>query len=355
MDIREKLKRLMETAGPSGHEHAVAALMRDSFAEYTKEINCDALGSLTAWVRGKGKGKRPRVMLAAHMDEIALMVSKVEKGGFLRVTAMGGVDARTLLAQEVEVHTEQGVLRGVVGTKPPHLTRAEERKKTIPLESLFIDLAMPERQVRERVQVGDCVTIHRRAMDLQNGWIAGKSLDNRASLAALLVVLEELSKLHVQADVLLTATVQEELGLRGAGPAAFSLQPDLAIAVDVTFGKLPGQAPDQSLAVGGGPAIAFGPNIHRQIYTQLLDTARQWRIPFQIELTQGATGTDAWAMQVVREGIPTGLVSIPLRYMHTSVETVDVSDIVMTGKLLAYFIASLNQEFVEGLRCYLKN
>jgi putative aminopeptidase FrvX len=355
MDVKGMLFELMETAGPPGHEQRVAHKLKNLFLRYTDEVYTDAMGSLIARIKGEGEGERPRILIAAHMDEIALLVTKIEAGGFLRVTNLGGVDARTLLAQEVIVHTKKGDLRGIVGSKPPHLTQAEERKKSIPLENLFIDLALPEDEVRATVEIGDCVTVYRRPMELQNGFIAGKSLDNRASLAALFVCLQEMRRLRVHADVYMVATVQEELGLRGAGTAAFRLNPDLAVAVDVTFGKLPGQAPDQSMELGGGPAICFGPNIHRNIHRRFLDLARANRIPHQIELTQASTGTDAWAMQVTRQGIPTGLVSIPLRYMHTSVETVLFTDMEATGQLLAHFVASVDRSFVEGLRCYLKN
>ncbi|GIM48182.1 hypothetical protein DNHGIG_37310 [Collibacillus ludicampi] len=355
MDAKGILLELLELAGPSGHEQRVARKIRDVLSCFTDDIRVDPLGSLIACVQGEGANDRPRIMIAAHMDEIGLIVTKIEEGGYLRVANLGGVDARTIVAQEVTVHTKKGDLRGIVGSKPPHLTSAEERKKAIPLESLYVDLAMPEHQVREYVELGDCVTVYRRPMELQNGYIAGKSLDNRASVAALFVCLQEMKRLRVQADVYMVTTVQEELGLRGAGTAAFGIHPDLAIAVDVTFGKLPGQAPDQSMILGEGPAICFGPNIHRNIHRRFLDVAEDLRIPHQIELTQASTGTDAWAIQVTQGGIPSGLVSIPLRYMHTSVETVNFADIEMTGKLLAHFVASIDRSFVEGLRCYLKN
>ncbi|QQE81271.1 M20/M25/M40 family metallo-hydrolase [Alicyclobacillus sp. SO9] len=321
------------------------------FRRYTNNVSKDAMGNLTAVVTGTGEGPRPRIMLAAHMDEIALVVSKIDKGGFLRVVQTGGFDPRTLVGQEVVVHGRM-TLHGIIGSKPPHLTSPEERKKAAPLEDLYIDTAMPEDRVRDQVRVGDRITVYREPMDLLNHRISGKSLDNRTSVAILLECLRQLKQMRHTADVYAVATVQEEVHMRGAQTAAYAINPDIGIAVDVTFADMPGQDADESFKIGQGPAITMGPNIHKKVFQRLTETAKEHGIRYQIELSQGPTGTDANKIQITRDGVATGLLGIPIRYMHTSVETGSYEDIVESSRLLAHYIASVDSEYVEGLSCY---
>lgn len=354
-NIRETMKQLISDWGISGYEHGIAERLKHVLKPYTTDIQVDKVGNLIARVPGLGPEPRPTVMLAAHMDEIGLLVSKIEPGGFLRVVNVGGVDARTQVAQEAVVHAKDGEYIGIFGTKPPHLTSPSERGKAAPLEDLFLDIGMPEDMVRSLVRIGDPVTIRRTPLELQNDRISGKSLDNRASIAAVLECLTEMQRLKVGADVLAVFTVQEERGRNGAGPAAYGLQPDIAIAIDVTFGDMPGGPVDASFPLDGGPAICVGPNLHRKITAGLERTAKDLNMHYEREITQGDSGTDAYPIQISRGSIPTGLVSIPLRYMHTSVETVCYRDIERTGKLLAHYIAGVDRTYVEGLSCYLKN
>ncbi|BCJ85393.1 M42 family metallopeptidase [Effusibacillus dendaii] len=353
-DGKQILLQMMETPGVSGYESAISKLVESQLRLFTDKIKRDKVGNLIACVEGEGDSPRPRILIAAHMDEIGLIVTKIEQGGFVRFTQLGGFDPRTLIGQEVVVHGRTDC-HGIVGSKPPHLTKPEEREKTIPLKELYIDLAMPEASVQERVQVGDIITIHRKAMQLQNGFLAGKALDNRASVAAMLECLQEMKRLRIQADVYAVATVQEEVGLRGAVTAAFGIDPDIGIALDVTHGLTPGTANDLAFKPDAGCVIAGGPNIHREIFEKFSELAKRHNIKHQIRFNQGPTGTDANAIQITRDGIPTGLLSVPLRYMHTSVETICYRDVERTGKLLAYFIEAVDQSFVEGLSCYLKN
>jgi len=355
-NIRETMKQLMTASGISGHEAGIADLIKEALAPFTTDVRTDRAGNLIAKVAGEGTpATRPSVLLAAHMDEIGLMVTKIEGGGFLRVTNVGGVDPRTQVAQEVLVHAADGDLLGIVGSKPPHLTSAEERGKAAPLEELFIDLALPDSVVREKVRVGDPVTIRRTPFELQFDRIAGKSLDNRASVASVFECLAELKKLRTEADVYAVFTTQEERGRVGAGPAAYGIQPDIAIAIDVTFGEMPGAPADASFPLGSGPAIFYGANCHRKISQGLTMTAERLNMAYEREIVMGDSGTDAWAMYVQRAGIPTGLVSIPVRYMHSSVETVCYRDIEQTGILLAHYISGIDHAYVEGLSCYLKD
>lgn len=354
LNIRETMKQLMEASGVSGYEHGIAAQLKEAFSHFTSDIRTDKLGNLIARVEGEGTGPRPSVLLAAHMDEIGLMVTKIETGGFIRVTNIGGVDPRTQMAQEVIVHGRDGEYIGIFGSKPPHLTSMDERGKAAPLDDMFIDIAMPEEMVRQKVRIGDTVTIRRTPFELQNDRISGKALDNRASIASVLECLAELKRLKVGVDVLAVGTVQEERGRVGAGPVAYGLKPDIAIAIDVTFGDMPGAPDDSSFKLDGGPAILVGPNSHPKIQRSLVETAERLNMKYEMEYTQADSGTDAFAMQIQGAGIPTTVLSIPLRYMHTSVETVCYRDIENVGKLLAHYIAGINREYVEGLSCYLK-
>lgn len=342
---------ILDSHGGPGFEQAVAKKAWAGFQNYTDEIHSDTLGNVIAVVRGEGTGAHPKILLSAHMDEIALVVTKVDKGGFLRVWQAGGFDPRTLVGQEVVVHGKE-TLRGIVGSKPPHLTTPEERKRAAPLEDLFIDVAMSEERVKSLVNVGDRITLHRETMDLLNNRISGKALDNRTSLAVILECLRFLKQMKHTADVYAVASVQEEVGVRGATTVGYGVNPDIGIAIDVTFADMPGQAPDESFKMGKGPAIAFGPNIHPKVFTALRDAATNHHIPFQLELSQGPTGTDARAYQITREGIASGLVGIAIRYMHTSVETGSYDDIVDCGHLLAHYIAGVDAATVEGLTCY---
>jgi len=354
-NIRETMKQLMAASGISGHEDRIAALIQDALVPFTTDVTIDRVGNLIAKVEGHGPAPRPSVLLAAHMDEIGLMVTKIEAGGFMRMINVGGVDPRTQVAQEVTVHTRTGDLVGIIGSKPPHLTSAAERGKAFPLTDLFIDLGLPEAVVREQVQIGDPVTIRRQSFELAYDRISGKAMDNRASVAAVFECLAELKTLAAAVDVYAVFTIQEERNRVGAGPAGYNVNPDLAIAIDVTFAQMPGTEPDSTFPLGSGPAIFFGPNGHRTITAGLEETARQLDMPHTREIIIGDSGTDAWSLQIQRAGIPTGLISIPLRYMHTSVETVCYQDIVNSGRLLAHYIAGIDRAYVEGLSCYLKD
>ena len=354
LDSKQLLRQLTETPGGSGDEGRVVAAAIAAVTSYADEIQTDAIGNVILIKRGAGDGRRPRIMLAAHTDEISFMVRLIEKGGFLRVSQVGGFDARTLPGQEAVVHGKQDLL-GIFGSKPPHLTSLDERKKSIPLQDLFIDVGLTEERVKMLVAVGDRITIRRQCMDLLCERMSGKAMDNRASVTAMAICLEELGKLRAQADTYAVGTVQEEIGCKGAQTAAFALMPDIAVAIDVCHGETPGVPDDLVQKIGAGPVLTFGPHIHPQLFAKLQEVASSTRIPVQVEVSQGATWTDADPIQISQAGVPTALISIPLRYMHTSVETLAFNDVRHAGILLAHFIASIDYAFVEGLSCYLKS
>lgn len=296
---------------------------------------------------GPSASRPPRLMIAAHSDEIGLIVTKIDKGGFLRVTSIGGIDPRALVAQQVTVLTDPP-LPGFVGVKPPHILSEAERKQVVPLKDMFVDVGLPEETVRQRVRPGDMIVVDRQFTELLGGRVAGKALDNRAGVAAMIEAVALLQQLRHVADVYPVATVQEEVGYRGAIVSAYDIVPDMAIAVDVGFGASPGIPPQRAIEMGKGPAIARGANVHPRLFELLVDVAKTNGIPHQIEPMPAASGTDGWALQVVRSGIPTAVISIPLRSMHTSVEVVAVEDVRNTARLLAHTAAALTEADAEG-------
>lgn len=347
MDIVPLLRRLSETSGVSGYEHQVRDIVRQELGRFADEIRTDALGNVIAVKRGTAGEPRPAVMIATHMDEIGLMVSDLEEG-FIHFQEVGGYDDRVLLGQEVIVHGRRD-LPGIIGARPPHVLPSSERDKPIPATDLRIDVGLLPEELPQVVRVGDLITMNRKLIELEGGLVAGKALDDRASVVAAAVCLEELSRINHHWDVFAVATVQEEMGYQGSITSTYSLQPDIGIAVDVTFAKQPGAPDEYTYELGKGPTIACGPNFHPRLQEALLETAQSLEISAPLEPSERPGGTDAYAIQISRGGIPAALLSIPVRSMHTPVETVAVKDIERTGRLLAAFIARLDETFLQSL------
>jgi putative aminopeptidase FrvX len=349
METVALLRDLSMSTGLSGYEQEPREITRRAMAPYADEFRVDALGNLIAIRRGQRPADEPArgIMLAAHTDEIGLMVTG-HAGSFLRFACVGGVDVRTIVGQEVVVHGRRD-LPGIIASRPPHVVPPEERRKAIPIDNLYIDVGLTEQALREAVQIGDLVSMRREVIELAEGYLSGKSFDDRAGVVSLARCLELLAGMRHTWDVFAVATTQEEVGLRGAMVSAFGLGPDLAIAVDVGFGKQQGVSDDEAIAMDGGPAVALGPNVHPLLHQRLVETAKANELKYQVEAAPGATGTDAWAIQVAREGIPAALLSIPLRYMHTSVETVCARDIDRTARLMALTIAGLDEAFAAQM------
>ncbi|HET91066.1 MAG TPA: M42 family peptidase [Chloroflexi bacterium] len=347
METIPLLKQLSEADGISGSEGPVRDLVRQTWQPFVDDLQEDKLGSLIALKRGTGPEPRPKLVLAAHMDEIGLMVTGIEQG-FLRITRVGGTDRRVLLGLEVIVHGQRD-LPGVVATRPPHVLPAPERKKSVSWDRLFVDVGLPAEEVERLVAVGDLISIRREMVELQNRRVAGKAMDDRSCVAAVTLALEQLTRVNHLWDVFAVATVQEETGLKGAITSTYGLAPDLAIALDVTFGKHPGVPDGESFPLGEGPTIGLGPNFHPKFVDRLKKVAQAHEIPYHLELCPGPSGTDAWAIQVSREGVPTALLGIPLRYMHQPVETLAVQDVERAGRLLAAFVAELESDFLSQL------
>ncbi|MCT4605708.1 MAG: M42 family metallopeptidase [Marinisporobacter sp.] len=350
MDIQQILKEMIENPSVSGFEYTMGNQIEAYLKELADDIKKDKLGNLIAYK--KGTSENPiKIMLAAHMDEIGLMVKDIDKNGFIKVTNIGGVDQRTLLAQEVIVHGKKDLF-GVVATKAPHLQSMEERKSAVDIGDLLIDIGMTKEEAEKVISIGDPITIHRKMIPLLGDRVAGKALDDKAGIAAMITCFQELEKINHQCDIYGVATVQEEVGTRGAIVSTFGVSPHIGITVDVGFGKTPELSKEDTIELGKGPGITLGANIHPKIHPRLKAIAKEHNIPFQIELSPGNSGTDAQAIQITQSGVATGVLSIPLRYMHTSVETIDLRDIKNTGRLLAYFIASLDDEDLEGFLCF---
>ncbi len=351
-DILPFLKSMLSASGLSAYESPVMQLICEKWTPLVDEVGLSRLGSLHGLKRGSGKLPRPSIMIATHMDAIGMMVTSV-KEGFLHVTSVGGVDARVLPGTLVTVHAtgseRDEELPGVVIQPPARQLPPSVGDGPVPLDQLLVDVGLIPAQVARRVQVGDIVSYATEPVELTGDVISGHTLDNRSSVAALTVALEELqSKTHPW-DVWAVATTQEEVTLGGAFTSAFALKPDLAVAVDVTHAKGPGASDWLTHPLGKGPCLGFGPNIHPFLFNKFNELADRLEIPHENEVLPSMSGTDAYATQVSREGIPTMLISIPLRYMHTPVEVVSIKDVQRTGRLLSEFITGLTPEFMSTI------
>jgi putative aminopeptidase FrvX len=344
LPVLDILKKLSQASGVSGYEGEAGRLALEAITPFADDVQLDAMGNVVATKRAAAAAQPAgRILLAGHLDEIGLMVTAVT-GGFLRFTQVGGFDVRVLPSQEVIVHGLRP-LPGIVGARAPHVLPAQDRERVTPMDDLFIDVGLPPAEVESAVSVA------RQPIDLQHGRLAGKAMDDRAAVAAIVETFRLLINVKTEWEVLGVATVQEEASdYLGARTSAFRLKPDMAIALDVGHAETPDGGDLPILTLGKGPGIAFGPNIHPKVFRRLTETATRLEIPWQADPCPGATGTDAWALQVVGAGIPTALIDIPLRYMHTSVETLAVNDLDRIARLLAAFIADLDQAFAAELR-----
>lgn len=347
-DVKAHLRTLVEAHAPSGHEGPIREIIRSEWSRLTDSMEQDKLGSLIAIKRATRPVDPPRrIMLAAHMDEIGMMVNAIEDG-FLFVHRISGVDNRVMLAQPVMVHGRE-MLPGIVAAKPPHLLTNSARQKYPPFSELVVDLGLPAERVAELVRVGDVITLDVPMLELQGTKVAGKAMDDRACVAAVSYCLHKLQGMHHSWDVYAVATVQEETGLLGAKTAANAVNPDIAIALDVTFAPQSGVDADAALEMGGGPGIGVGPNFHIKLSDKIRDTAKQHEIKLQDDLIPANSGTDAWSIQVALQGVPTALLGVPLRNMHSPVETADIRDIERCGRLMAQFIADLDADFLAAI------
>lgn len=335
----ELLAELCHAPGAPGHEECIRQLVQRELGPITDELSVDPLGSVVATRRGDG----PRVMLSAHMDEISFMVRHIEESGFLRVIPLGGFDPKTLTSQRVIVHGREDLL-GVFGSKGVHLMSPEERKRPVKLEDFYVDVGLPVERVRELVRAGDVITRERDLARLGD-LVTGKSLDNRAGLYVMIEAMRALGT--TPCEVVAVATVQEEVGLRGARVAAQRIRPQIALAIDTTLANDgPDAKPHERVTeMGGGAAIKVYDTsaiVPRRMVDHLERLAVDRGIPHQLEVLP-AGGTDTRELQLGGDGALAGCVSIPTRYIHQSVETVHPADLDACVALVAAFCESAGE------------
>ena len=344
MKTEEFLKTAAATPGVTGNEGAVAAFIAEAFRPFVDEVTITPLNSVIAHKKGPG----PKVIICAHLDEIGMMVSKIEDDGSLRLQRVGGVDPRVLPGMRVRVYGRDETLLGVVGATPPHLLREADRKSNYTFDTLFVDLGMSADKVKEKVRVGDTVCFEARYVELKNGRAASKTVDDRGCVAILLEAAKRLQGMKHEADLYFTATCQEEIGSNGAWTSGYAVDPDFAVAFDVCHADTPG-APPNSTSKIESLVSSKGPYLNRYLEEKLEETAKENGIELQIAVDQRATYTDADELGVVRGGVPTVLLSLPIKYMHTNVELFDMHALTEGGRLLAHYLAKISASWEDEL------
>lgn len=344
MAIPGLLSDLLRTPGPSGRESRPAAIWRDWCRPFATEVDVDHMGS--SWARVKGTASGPSLAVVGHIDEIGFHVTHITDEGFLRFGGVGGWDPMNLVGQRVVLDTLGGPVYGVIGRKAIHILSEDERKEVPKLKSLHVDIgARDGDEAKARVRIGDVGVVDVEPLELPNDLVVSRALDNRVGCYVAARSAQIVSEAGGAAgDFLAMAVVQEEVGLRGAGTAAYRHRPDVAIVVDVTHATdTPGIELGEitKAPLGSGPAIERGTVIHPQVFELLYETAQAQDIPYTIASSSRATGTDADAIYISRAGVPTGLVTVPLRYMHSSVEIISLDDIENAAKLVAAFAMQL--------------
>ncbi|NLG11198.1 MAG: M42 family metallopeptidase [Coriobacteriaceae bacterium] len=341
----EFLRDLTEAPSPSGYEVPAADILRKRLAPIADELETNVLGSVHALL--KGKADSLSVMVAGHIDEIGMMVNYISDDGFISFSAIGGVDAAILPGMRVNVHTTDGILLGIMGRKPIHLIEQDDRKTVTPLDKLFIDVGLGGEDAKKRIRIGDPVTYGVGFEEYGDGFAVARAFDDKLGVWVAARVLEEVKNAGgAKGDVIAAGTVQEEIGLRGGTTSAYGVDPDIGISVEV------GHATDYpdidkrkhgEAVCGKGPLIARGPNINPVLFDRLVAAAEKTKTPYQIGPEPRATGTDANAIQISRGGKVAGLISVPLRYMHTPTEVLKLEDIEHTVKIITRFILDLDE------------
>ena len=347
----KELMKLSDKGGISGFEYTVTPEIEKLLSKYCDDVKCDLSGNVIGYIYSEKKDA-PTVMIEAHTDGIGLMVKDITEDGFISFVAIGGVDPRILPSCEVIVCGKKELF-GIIGAKAPHLMSDDERDKAPKMEDMTIDVGLPCDKVKEIVTPGDMIYFKTEAVKLLDKKLSGKYLDDRAGVIALLMALKELKGKKLPFNIAVLCAVQEEVGLRGALTGANGIEPICAIVVDVCHGTTPDSGSASTFKLGTGTVITCGPNIDRRLFDIAKKTAQDNKIKYSIEAEGGHTGTDAWVVQTAHTGVATLLLSIPLRYMHTTVETLSQKDIEATAKLIAGTLTNLDTE--EFSLCTLKN
>ncbi len=330
MEIEKILKRLLSKSGASGFEENAAECAKELLMPYCDEVHINKFKSVIG-VKKCGRQNAKKVMLEAHLDRIGLMVTKIDENGFVRFTNIGGVDPRILPGSEVCIMGREKVF-GIVGALPPHLSENSDRKKLPRIKDMLIDIGMSKAMAETKIAVGDSIMMSNAPIRLQGGEFSAPGMDNRAGMTAVLYAAE---LQNIQYDIYFVFSSEEELGFHGAFTAAAEIEPDFAVVVDVTHGMTPDTKDEAGVfRTGSGAIICRGPNFDNSLTKRLIECAKENNIRYDIEVASGCSGTNAWAIQNAKNGCKTLLISIPLKYMHTSVETIDLNDIEETGRLI---------------------
>ncbi len=344
---KQFLADLINSISPSGYEGPVAKVWKKEAGTFAAKVWTDTHGNSHAIVNPGGS---PVVMFAGHYDEIGFQISHIDDKGFCWIQPLGGWDTQIAQGQRVQVQTRNGVIRGVIGKVAIHLQTPEQRKQVSEIKDLWVDIGAKDKEDAEKmVEIGDPLVVAYEFEEMANGLAVGRAFDDRAGAFVVLEAARQLSELNPKAEIHCVATVQEEIGLRGARTAAYGIDPDIGIAVDVTFAT---DHPNMGDAVkrenlielGKGPVITRGPNINAKLFNLLVETAAAEDVPIQISAEPRGTGTDANALQLNRAGVTTALVSIPLRYMHSPCELIHLKDLERCAKLIAKTVEKITPE-----------
>ncbi len=335
--LRELLNALTLCYGPSGHEGEAANVIVQYLKRYTDKISIDASGNVIAKIPAYNPKAR-KILVDAHYDEISMYVTKINDNGDICVNAKGA-DLRTLLASEVIIHGLNDIY-GVVAVPPVHMLSKEDKNKLPEFDELVIFTGYDAEKIKKLVKVGDAVTHRANAAALNGSFFCSKAMDNRSGVCALLCCLEILRGKKLDYELNFLFSTQEEINLSGASTGAFSIDPDIAISVDVSFGKTNKDNFEEQGQMGKGVMIGYAPILNSKISNTFTELAQKAKIPYQKEIMSGNTGTNCAGITLAQQGIPAGLLSIPLRYMHTQVECVNIADIAYTAALLAEFLTN---------------
>ena len=337
--MRQALERLCTCTAPSGFEGPAAAVAAELLRPLVDEVSIDRMGNVLG-VRRSKTPNAPKLLLDAHLDEIGLIVTGVEDG-FLRFRSIGGVDPRMLPGRELVVLTDPP-LRGLVACPA-----GGDEGKSVPLNELYVDVGLSQSEAERAVPVGTPMVYRAGCFPLGEEQMCGKSMDDRACFVTLLRAAELLRDKELDVELHILGSTREEVSGAGAVVGTWAVAPDFCVAVDVTHGKTPDGPADKTFDLGGGPAIGVGPNMTRWMTERMIDKAREHSIPYQLEIMSGHTGTNGWEMQISREGVATSVLSLPLKYMHTPVETLSLADMEGVAQLLAAFTENLGKEAVR--------
>lgn len=336
--IKDILSDILLTASPSGNEGELTRKFASFMQPLVDEVSTDALGNVIAHKEGNGR----RIMIVAHADEVAMMVTYIDDNGFVYFQEVGAIDTNVLPEQMVEIHHGGNVFYGIIGKKPLHLQDKSEYAKDWNTEELWIDLGVKNRKEAEQiVSIGDYVTFRTQPKMVQNGMIASKSLDDKSGIAVLMATANNLQGKEVDSDLYFVASAQEELGARGAKVAAQTIKPDIAIAIDATHATdYPSVSPQKNgdIKLGDGVAITRSPNVDKALTEEMISIAKDSDIKYQIQAISHQTGSDINPIQLVESGVRTALVGIPVRYMHTPNEVAYIEDIESAARLIEKFL-----------------